>query len=113
MPSNLPNTRARWAARALAVILLMSAFAAIIVPFYLSFIRNWPDDVYEERLILGGVTAALLGLGLFIEVLVLLTKRNADEVLRTKVLYSTFWGGPVGWVWSVFLLTRSPRSENC
>jgi hypothetical protein len=111
MPVERPETRGGWAARTIAVLLLIGGLAAIIVPFYLSFARDWPDDVYERRLILGGVTAALMGLGLFIEVVVLLTRRKADEVLRTKVLYSTFWGGPVGWVWSVFLLTRSPTAD--
>jgi hypothetical protein len=112
MRSELANIRAQWVARVLAVLFLAGGFASIIVPFYLSFTRNWPDDVYERRLILGGGAAALFGLALFVEVILLLTKRKADEVLRSKVLYSTFWGGPVGWVWSVFLLTRSSRAEN-
>lgn len=111
MGTPVSQTAARWSARLLAIVLAIGGLAAIAVPFVLSFTRHWPNDLYKRSLILGGVTAAILGLALFVQVFLLLSRRRAGPILRAKVLYSTFWGGPIGWVWSVFLLTRKVTSD--
>jgi formate-dependent nitrite reductase membrane component NrfD len=97
--------------RALGVALFLGGGSVLVVALVLLERREWTEADLYRVLPLAGIVSVFFLIGLLIQVAFLLQKRTPDQELKSKVLYSIIFGGPLGLLWSVFLLTR-PRDET-
>lgn len=107
-----PSNRSHFLQRLLGVFLFLAGASVIIVAFLLLERSEWTEDDLFRTLPLAGVVSVFFLLALMIQVAVLLGRRKPDPETRSKVLYSVVFGGPIGLLWSVFLLTRKSLGEQ-
>jgi formate-dependent nitrite reductase membrane component NrfD len=98
--------------RLLGVFLFLAGVSVIIVAFLLLERSEWTEDDLFRTLPLAGIISVFFLLALLIQVALLLGRRKPDRETRSKVIYSVAFGGPIGLLWSVFLLTRRSVGEQ-